>query len=185
MSKEDGIKFVEGVNDTTKSTVCQGEEINKLEGWTKRKVGDVIFDSDIDDWNKNTSTFDQKIINKEHLIIIIEIEEGNKLGGYINERIEKIGSYINDPTSFIFLLNPNEMKKFSISHSPHTFYLASQSDDRLFSIGNGLSIYKGNNKSMSHYAKSSFREDSLPNAVCIKPRLTYFTPQRIVVVQMI
>ena len=30
----------------------------KLMEWTKRKIGDIIFDSNEDDWEKRTSVFD-------------------------------------------------------------------------------------------------------------------------------
>ena len=33
-------------------------EKNQLEQWTNKKCGDVIFDSDKDDWSVNTSVFD-------------------------------------------------------------------------------------------------------------------------------
>ncbi|EMS14749.1 hypothetical protein KM1_299820, partial [Entamoeba histolytica HM-3:IMSS] len=58
------------------------EEMRQIEEWTNRKVGNILFDSDKDDWNVDTSVFDQRIMYKEHIIIIIEDSEGNKFGGY-------------------------------------------------------------------------------------------------------
>ena len=68
------------------------EEMKQIEKWTSRKVSNILFDSDIDDWNEDTSVFNQRIINKEHIIIIIEDTNGNKFGGYINSKIDKIGN---------------------------------------------------------------------------------------------
>ncbi|GAB1221951.1 hypothetical protein ENUP19_0086G0025 [Entamoeba nuttalli] len=71
------------------------------------KISNVLFDSDIDNWNKDTLVFDQRIMNNKHIIIIGEYEEGNKFGGYVNSKInkiDKIGGYINDSKSFIFSL---------------------------------------------------------------------------------
>ena len=72
--------------------------------WTSRKVSNILFDSDIDNWNQNTSVFDQRIINKEHIIIIIEDSNGNKFGGYVNSKIDEVNDWINDPKSFLFSL---------------------------------------------------------------------------------
>ena len=39
-------------------------EIQQLETWTNKKCGEVLFDSDKDNWNQNTSQFDGKVMNK-------------------------------------------------------------------------------------------------------------------------
>ncbi|BFU20722.1 hypothetical protein EHI2019_001026100 [Entamoeba histolytica] len=62
--------------------------INQIEEWTNRRVGDKIFDSDKDDWKVNTSVFESRLMSKEHIIIIIEDEDGNKFGGYVNCKID-------------------------------------------------------------------------------------------------
>ncbi|EMD45124.1 Hypothetical protein EHI5A_038660 [Entamoeba histolytica KU27] len=83
------------------------EEIKQIEEWTERKVGNILFDSDKDNWNKNTSVFGERIKNKEHIIIIIEDEEGNKFGGYVNEKIDEVDEWIYDSQSFLFSLESN------------------------------------------------------------------------------
>ena len=40
------------------------EEIYQLEEWTSKKVGEVLFDSFIDNWEINKSVFTEKVINK-------------------------------------------------------------------------------------------------------------------------
>ncbi|BFU24367.1 hypothetical protein EHI2019_000284300 [Entamoeba histolytica] len=65
------------------------KRMGTVEEWTNRKIGNILFDSDKDNWNKNTSVFDQRIINKQHIIIIIEDEDGNKFGGYVNSATKK------------------------------------------------------------------------------------------------
>ncbi|BFU20522.1 trichohyalin, putative [Entamoeba histolytica] len=83
------------------------EEIEQLEEWTNRKVRNILFDSDKDDWNVDTSIFDQRIMNKEHIIIIIEDSKGNQFGGYVNSKIDKVDYFINDSKSFVFSLESN------------------------------------------------------------------------------
>ena len=82
--------------------------MKQLEEWTNRKVSNILFDSDIDNWNKNTSVFEQRIIDKEHIIIIIEDINGNKFGGYVNVKIDNVSDFINDPKSFFIF---NKIKK--------------------------------------------------------------------------
>ena len=45
-------------------------EMNQLEQWTNKKCSEVLFDSDKDDWNQNTSVFNDKIENKNNLLFV-------------------------------------------------------------------------------------------------------------------
>ena len=64
-------------------------EIALLNEWTETTFKEIIFDSDICDWNQCTSTFHQRIFNREQLVFIIEDEEGNVFGCFINAKIDK------------------------------------------------------------------------------------------------
>ncbi|BFU25996.1 predicted protein [Entamoeba histolytica] len=165
------------------------EEIQRIEEWTNRKVGNILFDSDIDDWNVSTSVFIQRIINKEHIIIIIEDEEGNKFGGYVNEKIDKVNECINDSKSFVFSLESNGrmkvMKKFDIKKPQHAFWLCNQSDNYLFKLGNNdIVVFKENNKTISYCKQHSFSYKGITNALCGKQLPERFTPKRIIVIEM-
>ncbi|BFU25907.1 trichohyalin, putative [Entamoeba histolytica] len=164
------------------------EIIKQIEAWTNRKVRNILFDSDIDNWSINTSIFDQRIKNKEDIIIIIEDECGNKFGGYVNEKIDKVDYYINDSQSFVFSLESNGriegMKKFDIKESEYAFGLYNKSDDCLFVFGNGddICVCKENNKTESRCSQQdSFEYEGISNALCGKK---YFTPKRIIVIEM-
>ena len=61
-------------------------QCSQIEEWTTLKCGEIVFDSTKDNWEKETSIFDDCIINKKQLIIIIEDTKGNKFGGYINSK---------------------------------------------------------------------------------------------------
>ena len=121
----------------------------------------MIFDSTKDDWKINTSVFDSKILNKKQLIFIVEDTEGNKFGGYINEKIDKIreepGDEIIDSKSFVFSLESNGrlncMKKFNIKQPQYAFRMFSESYYRLFSIG--LSDIYISKKGSKHYCFQS------------------------------
>ena len=44
------------------------EQIKQLEEWTRLKCGEVLFDSNKDDWAENTSVFNDRIVGKKHLV---------------------------------------------------------------------------------------------------------------------
>ncbi|BFU22821.1 trichohyalin, putative [Entamoeba histolytica] len=157
---------MEGMN--TKEIIKQIEEL------TEKRINNIIFDSDKDDWNKNTSVFDQRIWNKEYVIIIIEDSEGNKFGGYVNSKIDKIGTgeCINDSKSFVFSLESNGriegMKKFDIKKSTID-----------------IAVFKENDKTKSYCCQYSFEYEGIKSALCGKEYPNnYFTPKRIIVIEM-
>ncbi|BFU23740.1 trichohyalin, putative [Entamoeba histolytica] len=154
-----------------------------------RKVGNILFDSDKDNWKVGTSVFDQRIINNKHIIIIIEDEEGNKFGGYVNSKIDKVDKWINDSKSFVFSLESNGriegMKKFDIKEPECAFKLYNQSDDCLFLFGLGdFGVCKENNKSKSHCDQYSFDYKGIEHALCGNEDQIPFTPKRIIVIEM-
>ncbi|BFU22105.1 trichohyalin, putative [Entamoeba histolytica] len=162
--------------------------IKQLEEWTERRINNTLFDSVKDDWNKNTSVFDQRIINKEN-IIIIEDTNGNKFGGYVNEKIDKYGyDWINDSKSFVFSLESNgrmeRMMKFDIKDPRYAFYLFNQSDNCLFEFGfSDILVYKENYKTYS-FCQHSFEYNGITKALCGKQYPKRFTPKRIIVIEM-
>ncbi|BFU25503.1 trichohyalin, putative [Entamoeba histolytica] len=174
-------------HQTMKGIYKTKEIIKQIEEWTERRINNILFDSDIDNWNKNTSVFDQRIWNKKHIIIIIEDSEGNKFGGYVNSKVDKVdGDYIYDSKSFVFSLESNGriegMKKFDIEQPQYAFLLCNKSDDYLFVFGLGdIDVYKENNKTESYCKQYSFEYEGITNALCGK---LYFTPKRIIVIEM-
>ncbi|BFU18091.1 trichohyalin, putative [Entamoeba histolytica] len=168
-------------NDKTKEIIKQIEEL------TEKRISNILFDSDKDDWNKNTSVFIQRILNKKYIIIIIEDEEGNRFGGYVSEKIDKVGR-IYDSKSFVFSLESKGrlegMIKFDIRQPQYAFYLYNKSHDILFSFGNGygdILVYKENDKTRSYCKQNTFDYKEIENALCGKYN---FTPKRIIVIEM-
>ncbi|GAB1221882.1 hypothetical protein ENUP19_0085G0105 [Entamoeba nuttalli] len=184
---------VENTQKTYNSTEKQPEvplvesEVQQLEEWTNRKVGNILFDSDIDDWKVDTSVFDQRIKNKAHIIIIIEDTEGNKFGGYVNSKIDKVDERIYDSKLFVFSLESKGriegMLKFDIEQPQYAFTLYGQSRNWLCKFGsNDIWVFKdNNNKEKSDCRQSSFEYKGIRNVLCGGEQ---FTPKRIVVIQM-
>ena len=60
--------------------IIDENEIKQIQEWSSKKCGEVIFDSNKDNWSQNTSVFDDRVINKSHLIFLVEDNDNNKFG---------------------------------------------------------------------------------------------------------
>ena len=178
-------------------TCISADEKVQLEEWTNKRCCGVVFDSDIDNWNENTSLLNEKIIGKKQLVFLIEDEDGEKFGYYLNnEIVEKYEERIpTDYQSFHFNLFSNgrlyQPMKFEIKNTVKGGYvLYNNSYDNLISCGN-MSLYKQNNKGQSHCIQddSNFDYKGIQKALCGKigswdDGNKLFTPIRIIVLQM-
>ncbi|BFU21855.1 trichohyalin, putative [Entamoeba histolytica] len=163
--------------------------INQIEEWTEKRINNILFDSDKDDWKEGTSVFEERIWNKEHIIIIIEDEEGNKFGGYVSEKIDKIDEWLYDSHSFVFSLESKgrleRMMKFDIKEPRNAFCLFNQTTNCLFAFGgNDIFVRKENYKTLSSCYQYSFEYEGIENALCGKQFPECFTPKRIIVIEM-
>ncbi|BFU26603.1 trichohyalin, putative [Entamoeba histolytica] len=176
-----------GITQSTSNNKTK-EIIKQIEELTERRINNILFDSDKDDWNKNTSVFGERIWKKENIIIIIEDSDGNKFGGYVNSKIDRVDFFIYDSKSFLFSLESNGriegMKKFDIKQPEYAFKIYKQSDDYLFSFGWDIYVCKENDKKYSYCDQSSFEYEGISNALCGKEWPEYFTPKRIIVIEM-
>ena len=161
------------------------QEQQIIENWTKKTIVEPIFNSDIDDWNQHTSSFQNKLMGKSNLLIVIEDMNNNKFGGYLHSQIISMNSYINDSNSFLFSLQSNGrlqgMTKFEITQSQYAFYMSNQMNHVLFKFGNDLNVYTANMKSSSYCDQQSFNYHGYNHALCGNQT---FTPKRFVVFQM-
>ena len=83
----------------------------QIQEWTKLKCDNVLFDSDVDDWN-DQKVFNERVIGKSKLVIVVEDSKGDKFGGYVDATLngewDSIGkSYNYDKKSFLFSLQSN------------------------------------------------------------------------------
>ena len=169
------------------------EEINQLEEWTGKKCGEIIFDSNKDNFWEYSSVFDSKIIEKSHFVIIIEDEEDNKFGYYTPKKIEQIEKYYNDRNAFLFSLKSNGrlkgMMKFESLKSDNGIKVKDNGSSYLFGIYDGFWIYKTNCKNNSNcvenYSDKSYDFHDQQYPLIGKPGKSAFTPRRITVIQMI
>ena len=150
------------------------------------KYGEILFDSTKDNWSINTSVFDSKVINKNHLLFIVEDTEGNKFGGYIDAKIDKYYDSITDSKSFVFSLESNgrldSMRKFNIEEPECAFWLYNKSDDCLFAIGDSDIVICKKGSGEPYCEQDSFNYEGNQNTLSGKD--VYFSLKRFIVIQM-
>ena len=66
-----------------------GDQVGMLEEWTGLKCGDIVFDSNVDNWSKRISVFNERIIGKKQLTFLIEDTDGEIFGYYLNTEVKK------------------------------------------------------------------------------------------------
>ena len=131
-------------------SIKEAPYIKEIEQLTFSEFGEVLFDSDFCNWDQNSSTFDSHIFGKEKVVFVIEDEDGNVFGCYINsminQRIDNIVAKDNENSNFdneciLFSLNSNGRSKEPVSFNIQTKYakeafrLYSKYSEGLFTIG--------------------------------------------------
>ena len=169
-------------------------EKKKLEEWTHLKIVDVLFNSDIDDWNHQTSVFNDRIIGKKQLIFLIQDKENNLFGYYLNTQVvEKYNTNMpTDENSFLFSLRSRmrlpEPMKFEIVDPKYGYYLSMNNEERLINLGGGYAIfiYKQHEKEKSgcHQSNACFDYHQQRFALVGYEGMYAFIPRRIVVFQI-
>ena len=175
----------------------RSKEFKQLEDWTSMKCSEIVFDSDIDNWNKETSIFNERIIGKKQLVFLIEDTVGKMFGYYFNSKIiEKYrGQQKPDSKTFHFNLHSKNTRlkysmKFEIKDMRYGgISLYYESDEDLIKLGDIL-LFKENKKYESCCVQNEnyFDYNDIENALCGKKPdnegRMYFTPKRILVIQM-
>ena len=171
-------------------------EIKQLEEWTKLKCSEVIFDSDIDNWSKDTSVFDEKLLCKRNFALIVEDTKNNKFGYYFDGYIDRLNRWTPPgPNTFLFSLQSNGringMMKFEMKKlKGEGFFLPNKRNQYLFGnyINNAFVVlkqYKDNqSRGYCFEREYCFNYHGIEKALCGKTYSQSFTPKRIVVIQM-
>ena len=118
------------------------KEIKQLNKWTNKKCSEVLFDSDKDDWNQNTSVFDDRVKGKNNLMFVVEYTNNNKFGYYLSSSVnQSLNNWTSDSNAFLFSLKSNGrvngMYKFEINpnQSTNACHLYDKSNSHLIGLG--------------------------------------------------
>ena len=167
------------------------EEIDNLMDLTEMKCSEILFDSSCDNWSKDLSVLNERIIGKKQLAFIIENDDPAELFGYyehgtiqncLNKRIK------GDSKSFHFNIQSfgrlRTAKKYEIKNNYNAGYELFNTEENDFIHLGDIHLMKKNNRMYSSIEQrlSYFEYGKDKQALCGK--LNYFTPNRIVVIQM-
>ena len=166
--------------------------MKQIEDWTGLKYGNILFDSEIDNWERYTSVFNDRIVGKKQLIFLIEENEGEKFGYYCNtEIVHQSNEWIpTDSQSFHFNLFSNErlpkpMKFEVINPNCCGYCLSDQSFVYLIEIGD-IHLYKVNQKDECYCEQHDDRFDyhGFEDALCGNSPGKPFDLKKMVIIQM-
>ena len=174
-------------------SMLDNDEVIQLEEWTNKKCSEIIFDSDKDDWDQNTSVFGNKLKNKTYLAFVVEEENNNKFGYYFNGTITNLNSsYMKAKDSFLFSLKSNErlsgMYKFEEKDGCNGLEISNKSSDNLWHVFNGIYFKKESVKVLSKIGEQSSAFDFHGMSNIFFPNSSQgwvkFMTKRLIVIQM-
>ena len=175
--------------------VFQREEMETLAEWTKRSMDMILFDSNIDDWSRNSSVFNERIVKRDGLVFLIDDENGNRFGFYLATKLEET---YNSPMganekSFHFSFKSNGrlqgLQKFDLVNKKAGYTLSTSSVPELIKIGD-IQLKKKEKAAECYCTQlgKNFNYQGLQSVLCgaepNEDRNMIFVPKRIVVAQM-
>ena len=118
------------------------KEIEQIQQWTKRKVCEILFHHDVDDWRRYSSTFYEKIKDKTNFIIFFESEYKCKFGCYYTGDDEISQFNITQIKGcFLFTFKDSNPKVFEINKNEIKIH-DDKNDELLMNFGNNIEIRK-------------------------------------------
>lgn len=83
------------------------QELTELLAWTGMDTYEILSE----DKTFTPAHVARTVVNKNHIAIIIEDEENNRYGGYINEYTDETNVGVSDPDAFVFTLQVKGRKQ--------------------------------------------------------------------------
>ena len=153
----------------------QSIQLKQLEEWTGLKQSSIIFNSETDNWSKNANVLNEKIIGKKQLIFLIENDNGETFGYYVNSEINNqyYTQILVDKKSFEFNLTSKNGRlskpmKFEIKDCENGgICLFEKFDELLINLGD-IYLYKQHKKNQSYCVKQDecVNYHGINNALC-------------------
>lgn len=166
-------------------------QIKTLETWTHLTIKKILFDTEKDSWSANNCPLNSRILYKNRLLFLIENEDGQMYGYYLNTTIpEKYEQIIEtDEKSFHFNLNANNRLPFPMKFEIRDtvwggISLQHEKSESLIFLGD-LVLMKSEKKNQSYCWESHdlFNYHITGHPLCGKVR-DKFTVKRVRVFQM-
>ena len=178
------------------------QKIKIIEETTGRNCKNVLFDSNICQWDRYYSSFDKRLFGKKQLTFIIETEDNNFICFYIHSQLNQYkyegvggkchGNDIFDSNAFIFTFKNgdgiNNVQKYPIDYEKHinAFSLFDKDDKRLFGIGiNDILVMKKRYQNENESIPQTYRYENNENPFNFNTNSNHkFVAKRIIVLQM-
>ena len=175
------------------------KEKKQLEKWTDLKCSDILFDSNIDDWDINTSVLNERIIGNKQLTFLIEDTDEEKFGYYLNTIViyNKYKNEVTDLKTFHFNLQSknNRLKqpmKFEIEDIEDGGYELSENNSCFLILIGDICLFKEKRKNDCYCLdeNESFNFKKIEKALCGKVENfdsslnETFILKRLIVIQM-
>ena len=182
-------------NSLIKQSNLKENEIKQLEDWTGLKCSEIVFDSRFDNWDINTSTFNKKLLEKNQLLFIVEDEDCELFGYYLeNHLCEWKESQSSGMKSFHFNLRSNgrlnkPMKFEPINEITNLYKTCSDDSNDLIVLGD-MRLCKQQRKQLCEVLiyGEDFNYHDISKALCGKESCMFdaecFTLRRLIVIQM-
>ena len=161
----------------------------QLEMWTRMKVGEILFDSTIDDYSVGSSIFEQKMLGRSDIVFLIEDNETNKFGYYLSTPvILKFGKWIaTNKKSFLFSLEnvnrPGQTMKCPIRDTRFGYGALWRTDKSLCILGNQIVLSRKNSGCHCVYEENQ-KYFNFKNTMNVLRQVGTFTLKRFLVIQM-
>lgn len=121
---------------------------------TSKQLGDILFDTSIDNWEIGNCSITNKLLKKSHILIVV-IQNEYVFGCYFPSTINYIGKYCESNKCFIFSLNNNDI--YPIKPKQKALYIHKNNEERLLTIGKeDIVIFKKQKKDKSYCEQESF-----------------------------
>ena len=166
---------------------------SKIEDWTKMTFNKVIFDSKKHSYNQKTSVFDNMMMNKKNITIVIEttidnqkIHFGMCIFKEIDKLFTKVGTSIMDENCFVFTFQKNKVNQYCNKiNLPFAINLYPQDHECLFQLGMEIKVSKNLMITYIQSKQSVFDYGFDANALLPKSGIDFVKADRVMVYQMI
>ena len=162
----------------------KAREYKTIEEILNKSFGQKIFDTNYNPWKQTSTLFVKRLLKCSKLLFMIDLEDGTKIGGYVNSTINNVDEYVRDKKSLLFVASKKDIFEFDVDCPQQSFILYDEDDQRFFQFGDdNIVIMKQFVDKPSWYDMKNEVDESMDEYDII-PKQTSCKPKRIRVYQM-
>ncbi|ELP88005.1 hypothetical protein EIN_419340 [Entamoeba invadens IP1] len=168
-------------------SILTEEERKQIFKWSGRRVGNIVFDSEVNAMGRNSKMFNDGVRDGKGFVLCIDDKLKNRFGCVITEKVEREATWVADENAFVFVLERNgekDEKKFDIKKkkASNAFLVGKPTQSGLFAVGNDdiriMRKYKG--KTICFCSQDTFEYNGEKKALCGKVHPEKFELKRLI-----